>query len=654
MLLGCVYIPPENSKYSSEEAFIEVEDELLFFSRDHKNIALAGDFNSRTSNVSDIVELDDNLFDMLDISNVPEYFNVNMLSNYKLAEIGIPLERFSEDKARVNKYGQKLVELCKRCSLYIANGRVYKDKFIGRSTCKDTSLVDYLILSSNLFHILADFEVLPFNPMFSDVHNQIHFSLYFSHNKSNTQDSVNKNNTYAGWNSNKADDFTQVLHNDNSNVVLNELNTLIDNINTDSVTPDQVNGIVNDLGNVLLNAASSTFGQNQRRKKGNSVNNKPWFNGECKVKRDEFHNARKKYASSKTPENKILLNTRAKEYRLVLNANYQKYTEKCSDELRSLSKTNTKAFWKTVHKFSNRKKEDPSVEIETFYDYFKKLNAGDEDVNDHDEININEICDNPIYDEILNGKITELEITEAIRKLKNNKAPGTDNILNEYLKHSSPLLISLYCKVFNLVLDCGIIPESWSSGIIKPVYKNKGNPSDPDNFRAITLISCVGKLFTSILNSRLNFFANDLNIISENQAGFRKGYSTVDNIFVLHALIDLYFSFGKKLYCTFVDFKKAFDTVWRTGLWRKLQNCEIKGKCFKIIYNMYNDIKSCVQYNGSQSDFFPCVTGVRQGENLFLFLFSIFLNDLDDFFRQLDGEPLKIIQEKLENELHIF
>jgi hypothetical protein len=65
------------------------------------------------------------------------------------------------------------------------------------------------------------------------------------------------------------------------------------------------------------------------------------------------------------------------------------------------------------------------------------------------------------------------------------------------------------CKVFNLVLDCGIIPESWSSGIIKPVYKNKGNPSDPDNFRAITLISCVGKLFTSILNSRLSFFAND-------------------------------------------------------------------------------------------------------------------------------------------------
>jgi hypothetical protein len=116
------------------------------------------------------------------------------------------------------------------------------------------------------------------------------------------------------------------------------------------------------------------------------------------------------------------------------------------------------------------------------------------------------------------------------------------------------------------------------------------------------------------------------NVMSSNldQGELYNIMSTVDNIFVLHALIDLYFSFDKKLYCTFVDFKKAFDTVWRTGLWRKLPNCEIKGKCFKIIYNMYHDIKSRVQYNGSQSDCFPCLTGVRQGEHLFPFFFLYF------------------------------
>jgi hypothetical protein len=69
--------------------------------------------------------------------------------------------------------------------------------------------------------------------------------------------------------------------------------------------------------------------------------------------------------------------------------------------------------------------------------------------------------------------------------------------------------------------------------IIIPVYKNKGCPTDPDNFRAITLISCLGKLFTFIVNTRLIFFANEVTLIHENQAGFRKGYSTIDNIFVL-------------------------------------------------------------------------------------------------------------------------
>ena len=146
---------------------------------------------------------------------------------------------------------------------------------------------------------------------------------------------------------------------------------------------------------------------------------------------------------------------------------------------------------------------------------------------------------------------------------------------------------------------------------------------DPDNFRAITLISCLGKLFTSIINSRLTFFANEISLLSYNQAGFRKGHSTVDNLFVLHTLISLYQSFGKKLFTTFVEFRKAIDTVWRTGLWKKLQNSGVKGKIFNVIFNMYDNIKSCIQYNNKQSDFFPCLTGVRQGENLFPFLFSV-------------------------------
>ena len=90
--------------------------------------------------------------------------------------------------------------------------------------------------------------------------------------------------------------------------------------------------------------------------------------------------------------------------------------------------------------------------------------------------------------------------------------------------------------MFNLVLNSGIIPESWKIGSIIPIYKNKGDIKSPENYRPITLVSCIGKLFTAILNKRLTDFIESNSLLNCNQAGFRKKHSTVDNIFVLHVL----------------------------------------------------------------------------------------------------------------------
>ena len=136
----------------------------------------------------------------------------------------------------------------------------------------------------------------------------------------------------------------------------------------------------------------------------------------------------------------------------------------------------------------------------------------------------------------------------------------------------------LYVKIFNIILDSSILPDEWLKGNIIPIYKQKGAQGDPRNYRPITILSCMGKLFTSILNNRLNVLSNELDILSENQAGFRKGYSTTDNIFVLYSLIDILRSKKKKLFCTFVDFEKAFDKVWRSAMWHKLLTYDIQ-KC---------------------------------------------------------------------------
>ena len=259
-----------------------------------------------------------------------------------------------------------------------------------------------------------------------------------------------------------------------------------------------------------------------------------------------------------------------------------------------------------------------------------------------------------LVNEILNGNISEDEIIHAVNEMKNGKAPGYDQIVNEYIKTTIDIFLPLYLKLFNKILDTGIIPEVWTLGIILPIYKNKGDPLNPDSYRGITLVSCVGKIFTAILNTRLTKFADIFDAIPDAQAGFRKGYSTLDNIFCLHVLIQLYFSSGKKLFCTFIDFRKAFDTVWRLGLWQKLIKNNITGKILKVIYSMYNSIKSCVKNGNDISGFFSCELGVRQGENLSPFLFSIFLSDLEEFLLHNNVNGLEKISTFSHEHLRIY
>ena len=235
-------------------------------------------------------------------------------------------------------------------------------------------------------------------------------------------------------------------------------------------------------------------------------------------------------------------------------------------------------------------------------------------------------------DEDLDKEIIENEVQSLITSLRNNKACGFDKIFNEYLKYGTENIINLIVKIFNVILLKGIFSENWLFGIVKPIYKNKGSKADPGNYRGITLVSCLIKLFTGVINKRLSEYLETNNLLNENQTGFRKNYATLDHIFNLHTIIQLCFAKGKKLYCAFVEFAKAFDTVWRKALWFKLLNSGITGKCLNIIVDMYNGIKSIIELNGNISDTFLCNVGVRQGENLSPLLFAIFLNDFETAF----------------------
>ena len=146
--------------------------------------------------------------------------------------------------------------------------------------------------------------------------------------------------------------------------------------------------------------------------------------------------------------------------------------------------------------------------------------------------------------------------------------------------------------LFNKVLNSGIFPQLWSVGYISPVFK-AGDIGDPNNYRGITVCSCLGKFFTLIIKERLTKYLDEHDVIHNNQIGFRKGYRTSDHVFVLKSLIDLYTKNDKKVYACFVDFQKAYDTIWRNGLFYKLMKYGFSQKINIFLMNsMYDRVVS--------------------------------------------------------------
>ena len=170
-------------------------------------------------------------------------------------------------------------------------------------------------------------------------------------------------------------------------------------------------------------------------------------------------------------------------------------------------------------------------------------------------------------------------------------------------------------------------PSEWAKAIIQPIHK-KGDTTNPDNYRGISLLSCVSKLYTSVINSRLTQWAEDNDVLSEAQAGFRKDYSTVDHIFTLHAMVSKHLKKNKKLHVAFVDFRKAFDTVKRNVLWNVLLHLGIGGNMFNTLRAMYSSVLSCVRCNPRNTDYFNCMQGLKQGCLVSPVLFSFLINEL--------------------------
>ena len=227
--------------------------------------------------------------------------------------------------------------------------------------------------------------------------------------------------------------------------------------------------------------------------------------------------------------------------------------------------------------------------------------------------------------------ITFDEIKTQIKSLKRRKAPGPDNVMNEHLIHGGEMIVKCLCNLFNSMLSCEYVPQGLKHGLIIPLHKgNNKSKSDPNNYRAITLTSSIGKLYEKIILSRIE------NTLEENgtifphkcQFGFRKGYGTIPAIFTIKELINYYINNGSDILACFLDNAKAFDRIWQNGLLVKLYDIGVTGKIWKIIVQTYKGATAQIKYCNFLSDKFQIKQGVGQGRVMSSWMFSLFIDGL--------------------------